>query len=83
MKWHPNRQIIVLFLDICSVHPCKMIEKLSNIKLVYLLPSIMSVQPCDQGVIKNLKGHYEKQVMTKIVQQIVSGKMNDVAIDIC
>ena len=45
---------VLLFIDNCAAHPH--IKDLRAVKMVFLPPNTISVlQPCDQGIIQNLK----------------------------
>ncbi|XP_045202490.2 tigger transposable element-derived protein 4-like [Mercenaria mercenaria] len=60
---------IALVIDNCPAHP--EISSLKAIKLVFLPPRTTSVtQPMVQGVIKNLKVHYRRQVLSKKIKAI-------------
>lgn len=69
MKKHHRK--ICLLLDNCSAHPRTLVGKLSNLKIVFLPPNTTSmIQPCDQGIIKNVKVHYRNQVVRRIIADI-------------
>ena len=58
LKWQ-NRKV-VLFVDNCTAH---LRINLSNINLQFLPANTTSlIQPCDMGIIKNLKGHYRSRL---------------------
>jgi len=58
-----------LHVDNCPAHP--VLEKLENIKLVFLPENTTSVfQPMDQGVTRSLKWHYHKLVFLRIMECI-------------
>ncbi|XP_054710184.1 tigger transposable element-derived protein 4-like, partial [Uloborus diversus] len=60
---------IVMFIDNCPAHPKAAANNLTAIKLEFLPPNTTSImQPMDQGIIKNLKVHYRKRVVLKILQ---------------
>ena len=66
-----QRRNILLLVDNCSAHPKDAADKLSHVKLEFLPPNTTSlIQPCDQGIIKNMKGHYRRQVVRKIIADI-------------
>lgn len=59
---------VCLVLDNCRAHPP--VDQLvsGNIFTVYLPPNVTSViQPMDQGVIQNMKMHYRKDFMRKLL----------------
>ena len=58
---------VALVLDNCSAHP-HVISDLRAITLFFLPPNTTSrLQPCDQGIIKNFKTIYRKQVLRKFI----------------
>jgi len=58
---------VCLLLDNCSAHKIED-SALKCIELAYLPPNTTSsVQPLDQGIIKNFKHHYRRQMLQKIV----------------
>jgi len=63
-----------LLLDDCSAHKVED-SALKCIELAYLSPNTTSsVQPLDQGIIKNFKHHYRWQMLQKIVLTIDSNE---------
>jgi uncharacterized protein with gpF-like domain len=45
--------------------------------LSFLPPNITSlIQPCNQGIIRNLKANYSKQVVKQIVENIDASKLS-------
>jgi len=53
-----------MIVDNCPAHPKE--RGLQSIKLVFLPPNTTSkTQPCDQGIIQNLKVQYPKRVLQK------------------
>ncbi|XP_048759253.2 tigger transposable element-derived protein 6-like [Ostrea edulis] len=64
---------VLLLVDNCSAHPKDAADRLSNVKQEFLLSNTTSViQPCDQGIIINLKTLYRSQVVRKIINEIDS-----------
>ena len=64
-----ERRKILLLVDNCSAHP--RIPGLTNIELHFLPPNTTSIiQPMDQGVIKNLKTLYRKEVLSSIISEM-------------
>uniref|UniRef100_A0A0K8WF86 Tigger transposable element-derived protein 4 n=1 Tax=Bactrocera latifrons TaxID=174628 RepID=A0A0K8WF86_BACLA len=62
-----NRKIL-LFIDNCPTHSKNLQANLKNIKLQYFPSNLMSVlQPMDQGIIQNLKQHYRKRIVMKVL----------------
>ena len=69
-----EKRSILLLVDNCTAHPH---VKLSNIKLQFLPPNTTSViQPMDQGVIKNLKTLYRKELIFMILRYIDEDLLN-------
>ncbi|XP_053381940.1 tigger transposable element-derived protein 4-like [Mercenaria mercenaria] len=67
-----NQRSVVLIVDNCPAHP--KINGLKSDKLVFLPPNSTSVtQPMDQGVIRILKVHYRKQVITRKIRALDNG----------
>ncbi len=66
-----NKRRIVMVVDNCPAHP-KM-EGLLATTLVFLPPNTTSLtQPCDEGIIQNLKVHYRKHVIQRRLRAIDS-----------
>ncbi|KAI6651320.1 Tigger transposable element-derived protein 6-like [Oopsacas minuta] len=60
---------ILLLVGNCTAHPA--LDKLKNIRLEFLPPNTTSViQPMDQGIIKNIKGHYRKELVQMTITAI-------------
>jgi hypothetical protein len=63
-----QKRKILLLVDNCPAHP--VLEKLENIKLVFLPANTTSMlQPMDQGVIR-LKCHYHKPILLRMMDCI-------------
>ena len=61
---------IVLVIDNCPAHP-NIEASLKAIKLVFLPPNTTAkLQPCDQGIIQNLKVQYRKYLLIKLISAI-------------
>ena len=59
---------ILLFIDNCSAHPDVIC---SNIKLVFLPPNTTAkLQPCDAGLIQNVKMHYRKLLVRHVLSHM-------------
>ncbi|XP_033761525.1 tigger transposable element-derived protein 4-like [Pecten maximus] len=66
-----KKRNILLLVDNCAAHPQTATTAVKNISLVFLPPNTTSViQPCDQGIIKNLKTHYRRHIINDIITQI-------------
>jgi hypothetical protein len=64
-----QKRKILLLVDNCPAHP--MLEKLENIKLVFLPANTTSMlQPMDQGVIRSLKCQYRKLILLRMMECI-------------
>ena len=64
-KMITQRRSILLFVDNCSAHPDIVT---SNVKLIFLPPNCTSrLQPCDAGIIQNVKMHYRKMLLRHVL----------------
>jgi len=67
-----NRHIL-LFIDNCSSHVS--VAGLTNVKLIFFPPNCTSkLQPADQGIIQNVKVHYRKTMITRMLQCLDENK---------
>ena len=67
---------VLLFLGNATCHPHKLETKLENIELKFLPKCTSSrLQPCDAGIIRNLKYHYRKSLVRFVVSRIDSNKI--------
>lgn len=65
---------MLLLLDNAPSHPPDL--KLSNVKLVFLLPNTTSkLQPLDQGVIQNVKQLYKKRLLRQKLAKLNIGSV--------
>ena len=63
-----------MVVDNCLAHP-NIQSKLESITLIFLPPNTTSKsQPCDQGIIQNLKVRYRKHLLLQFVTSIDAGK---------
>lgn len=78
-KFLREKRKILLFVDNCPSHP-KVTGNLQAIRVVFLPPNMTSkLQPLDQGVIKNLKHHYRKKCVQRLLRNVETGKqLNDI-----
>ena len=61
---------VCLLLDNCSAHNIEK-DHLKHVEVVFLLANTTSsVQPLDQGIIKNFKHHYRRRMLQKILVTI-------------
>lgn len=64
-----SKRKICLLIDNCSAHPADV--DLSNITVRFLPPNTTClIQPMDQGVIKNWKGHYRSTLNSRIIAEL-------------
>ena len=64
----------VALVDNCAAHPKDSADGLSHVKLFFLPPNVTAViQPCDMGIIRNLKAMYRKNIISRIISEIDSG----------
>ncbi|XP_057335435.1 tigger transposable element-derived protein 6-like [Microplitis mediator] len=65
-KMIKDKRNILLFIDNCTAH--NVIPPLKAIKVKFLPPNTTSkLQPLDQGIIKNFKSYYRKEVVRKLI----------------
>ena len=63
---HENRKVAMV-LDNCPAHP-NVKDALKAVKLIFLPPNTTStLQPCDQGIIQNLKVNYRKFLLIRMI----------------
>jgi hypothetical protein len=56
-----------LLVDNCSAHPKDCSGELTNVVLYFLPPNVTSViQPCDMGIIRNLKALYQNRMILEV-----------------
>lgn len=66
-----KKRKVLLLVDNCTAHLKNSADRLSNVRLEFLPPNTTSIiQPCDQGIIKNLKSKYRSEVVRKIISDI-------------
>ena len=65
---------VALVVDNCAAHPKDSADGLSHIALFFLPPNVTSlIQPCDMGIIRNLKAMYRKRIIARIISVIDTG----------
>jgi hypothetical protein len=75
-KFHSEKIKIILFVDNCLAHPFVTMKELRAVKVAFLPPNTTTkLQPLDQGVIKNLKYHYYKRTIWKMLDRIDNEKI--------
>ena len=63
-KFQREHRRVAMVVDNCHAH-------LKAVKLVFLPPNTTAkLQPCDQGIIQNLKVHYRKYLLLKLIVAI-------------
>jgi len=63
---------VALVLDNCPAHPGQ-VPGLTNITLFFLPPNTTSkTQPLDLGIIQNLKMHYRKELLLRVIKAMDS-----------
>jgi len=68
-KFGRQKKKILLLIDNCSAHVS--IPHLKNIVIEFFPPNMTSVlQPMDQGVIRNFKTHYHRNLIEKLINHI-------------
>lgn len=66
-----EKRNVVLFLDNAKVHPPSLIDKFSNIKIIFLPKNTTSrLQPLDAGIIQSFKSKYRKRLMRHVLARI-------------
>lgn len=72
-----QRRKVLLLVDNCSAHPSRSATNLNNVELMFLPPNTTAIiQPCDQGIIRNLKVHYRSRIVRKLIEDIESSTEN-------
>lgn len=68
-KMKKDKRKILLFIDNCTAHTC--FPQLSNIKIQFLPANTTSkLQPLDQGIIRNFKCIYRKEVVCRMLSDM-------------
>ncbi|GFS15232.1 ADP-dependent glucokinase [Elysia marginata] len=71
MMYRQKRKVL-LTLDNCTAHP--KVDNLKAVELLFLLPNTTSKsQPCDMGIINNLKFHYRGTLLKRIINHVDEG----------
>ena len=67
-----QKRKVLLTLDNCTAHP--KIQNLKAVELLFLPPNTTSkAQPCDMGIISNLKCHYRGTMLRRLINFIDDG----------
>ena len=62
---------VILFLDNATVHPTSLVDKFSNIKVVFLTKNTTSrLQPLVAGIIQSFKLKYRKKLMRYVIARV-------------
>ena len=74
-RFKAEKRKVLMFIDNCPSHPPDLKNKLTSIELKFFPPNMTSkLQPLDQGIIKNLKTHYRRRILTKIINVMERNK---------
>ena len=74
MKFKNKR--VLLFLDNHSTHLIS--HDLSNVKLIYFPPTTSVLQPLDQGIIRNFKHFYTKNIISFMISNLNESNIDSV-----
>ena len=75
-----KKRNILLFADNAPCHAVGKLPRLSNVKIEFLPPNTTSkVQPLDQGIIRAIKQHYRKCLLSNLVAKLVSDSEKPIA----
>ncbi|GFS16960.1 tigger transposable element-derived protein [Elysia marginata] len=67
-----QKRKVLLTLDNCTAHP--KVDNLKAVELLFLPPNTTSkFQPCDMGIINNLKCHYRETLLKRIINHVDEG----------
>ncbi|XP_054706706.1 tigger transposable element-derived protein 4-like [Uloborus diversus] len=81
LSFHKKSREVLLFVDNCPAHP--KLKNLKSIKLEFFPPNTTAkLQPADQVVICNLKVHYRKRVIRKLINDIENNKEHTSSISV-
>ncbi|XP_052071173.1 tigger transposable element-derived protein 4-like [Mytilus californianus] len=71
-----QRRHVILLVDNCSAHPESAGAGLQHVVLKFLPPNTTSIiQPCDQGIIRNLKAYYRSNMVRKVIRIIEASEV--------
>ena len=63
---------VILFLDNATVHPISLVDKFSNIEVLFLPKNTVSrLQPLDTGIIQSFKSKYRKKLMRYVIARVI------------
>ncbi|GFO43401.1 phosphoinositide phospholipase c [Plakobranchus ocellatus] len=69
---HCQKRKVLLTLDNCTAHP--KVTNLKAVELLFLPPNTTSKsQPCDMGIINNVKCHYRGTLLKRLIDYIDEG----------
>lgn len=74
---------MTLPIDNCSAHRAALVNKLTNIEVIFLLHRITSIiQPCDQDIIPDLKHCYLKHWLSISSPTVIKIKVDEISLAI-
>lgn len=75
-KMHMSGRKVLLVVDNCTAHP--KVDSLKATELLFLPPNTTSKsQPCDMGIINNIKCHYRTALLKKLIDHVDAGNSFD------
>lgn len=76
-KMTREKRKILLFIDNCTAH--NDIPQMKSVRVEFLPPNTTSkLQPMDQGIIKNFKSLYRKEVVRRMARDLDEGKKTSI-----
>jgi len=70
-RFTEEKRNVLFICDNCSAHNKEVQQKLKSIRLEFFPPNLTSIlQPMDQGIIRTIKVHYRKSLISKVLESI-------------